>query len=412
MKYTQTLLFMAVMQASYGWAGAGHDHHHSAEAPNSAEASSSAEASTGATGSRPWRLDVQLGYQDVAEPVVPGFLSWNGHRRKAGFALQHLDLGRAFQWSEYELDGRFTLSLHDNQVELHEAWVRQSLNEQWQWQAGKVLVDIGLQNTRHSHDRTFVDQPLYQNALWGGELSEAAANLSWHQAWSQHWRVSAVAGLLSTEQQQTEKSSGAGLVNLVLSYQNHGLTARFKADVYQAQVNQRGLTLFAFDSNSHTHGSGATEYFDGVMRHQALALEVDWSGNWGTLALASEYQQRTESGELYSAAGQTTDATADAELESWGGYGSLSWRLPDSVVPLELAFRQQWLGSDVALTNPATRDLDNSLLNQQGTLPQGRSYLVRWHRQNGSLALQYNQWDDDNLALPEWIVSGYYGVAF
>lgn len=406
MKYTQTLLLMAVMQASYGWAGSGHEHHHSAETLNSAE------ASTSTAGSRPWRLDVQLGYQDVAESVVPGFLSWNGHRRKAGFALQHLDLGRTFQWSKYDLDGRFTLSLHDNQVELHEAWVRQSLGEQWHWQAGKVLVDIGLLNARHPHDRTFVDQPLYQNALWGGELSEAAANISWHRSWSRHWRVSAVAGVLSTEQQQTEKASGAGLVNLSVSYQKPGLRARIKADVYQAQVNRRGLTLFAFDSNSHSHGSGATEYFDGVMRHQALALEVDWSGTWGALALASEYQQRTESGELYSAAGQTMDVSADADLESWGGYASLSWCLPDSVVPLELAFRQQWLGSDVVLTNPATRDLDNSLLNQREDLPQGSSYLLKWHRGAGSLALQYNQWDASRLTLPEWVVSGHYGIAF
>merc|ERR1711879_678532 len=156
-----------------------------------------------------------------------GFLNWNGHSRDAGFGLQHLDVGRSFALPSYNVNGKINLSVHQTEVEIHEAWVRHRLSNELDWQIGQVLVDIGQLNARHTHDHTYLDWPLYQRALWGGEMSEATARLAWHQeSETRAWRWSSAVSLLSTEQQQTEKASGAGLLNLAIQYQTGGIQAR------------------------------------------------------------------------------------------------------------------------------------------------------------------------------------------
>ena len=401
MKTLLPTLALAILPLTVSHAGGNHTSDGDAHSHNGA-------ASTG--DEKRWRMDVQLGYQDVTDPVVPGFLSWESHSQPAGFGLQHLDVGRSFNLDDLALNGRVNLSWHDGDVELHEAWVRQQLGESLSWQAGMVLVDMGIINPLHVHSRTFLDAPLYQSALWGGELSEASARFEHRMALTNHWRVSSALSLLSTTRQQTEKASGAGLANLALEYQRFALQLRLKADYYQARLNKRGLNLFQTDSASHSHGSAATEYFDGISRHQSLAFEATWRTDSGALLLKSEYQQRREVGELYSAAGQTTDVTADAHLDSWGGFVSLAWRM--NSVPLTVAVRQQWLGSDVELTNPATRDLEQSLLNHTGDEPEAVSYLLRYRLGQASFGVQWSDWRQTGLALPQWRVSWRYGVSF
>lgn len=390
------ILPLAVSQAGGNHTNDGHAHSHNAAASAGDE--------------QLWRMDVQLGYQDVTDPVVPGFLSWESHSQTAGFGLQHLDIGRSFHRDDLALNGRVNLSVHDGEVELHEAWVRQQLGQTLSWQAGMVLVDIGLINPLHAHSRRFLDAPLYQRALWGGEMSEATVRLEHSIAMTPRWRVSSALSLLSTMQQQTEKASAAGLANLVLAYQGADVQLRLKADYYQAQLNRRGLNLFQAGGATHSHGTSATEYFDGRNRHQSLALEASWQTGIGAVLLTSEYQQRTEEGELYSAAGQTTDVTADANLDSWGSFVSVGWRM--DTVPVTVAVRQQWLGSDVELTNPASRDLEQSLLNHTDAEPEATSYLLTYRLGQGSLGVQLNDWQQTGLDLPEWLLSWRYGVTF
>ncbi len=398
-----TMALGAVFSAVCVAGGEGHRH-----AADAGSLSSSTSSET------PWQLDVRLGYQDVRDPVIPGFLTYDTHIERAGVGVQHLDIGRSFAGSVagVRTEGRLVLSYHQNEVDIHEAWIRQPIGESAYWQVGQLLADIGQLNALHQHDWTFNDTPLYQRALWGGQVSEGAGRLAWQSRLSERWFLESGASLMATEQQQTEKASGAGLVNLAFRYRSPGVNARFKTDYYQARVNRRGLSLFNQEGALHSHGTTATEYFDGISHHIVTSLQVQQRSMKGQITLEAEYQRRTDHGDLYSASGQTTDVTAQADLESWGSYVSVAWQLPEGWLPVTLGVRQQWLGSDVVLTQPATDDLNQSVLNQSGELPQGISYLVRWHLNAGSLAVQYNQWSETDIALPEGSLTWQQSVAF
>jgi len=96
---------------------------------------------------------------------------------------------------------------------------------------------------------------------------------------------------------------------------------------------------------------------------------------------------------LRSAAGQTTDATANLKLDSWGGYAEASYKANNGLIA---AVRHEWLGSDVELSEVASSDLTTSVLNQAGGDPQRQIMLLGYRfNDQGNTTVKY-QWQQQN----------------
>ncbi|MDP2609840.1 MULTISPECIES: hypothetical protein [unclassified Oceanobacter] len=377
-------------------ADSGHQHGHAA-------ASESGDNAT------PWQLDVMMGYQNMSSPVIAGFLPYDTHYLSAGVSLQHVDIGRSFQLPDQHLYGRAVLSYHSSSTEVHEAWLGHQAGN-WEMRAGQQLVDIGWLNRLHGHSRRFAELPLVYQALWGGEWSEGEARLAYQGQWSEHWQWRTTASVLGTSQMATTDDGSAAMITAQVGTRYGQWQHLFKLDVYGAEVGQRGMQLFATSSESHTHGSTATEYFDGQVSHIALGWSGEWKNTLGVWQLQGEYQQRQEEGDLSSADGQTTDASAALDLRSWGAYLDLSWQQRT----LEAGLRWQMIGSDVALSELSSDDLEDSILNHEDRSPSYLNMLVAWHLPlpGSKLRLQYNVPLADALALPRTQLQWVHSVAF
>mgnify|MGYP003663336582 FL=1 len=372
-------------------------------------------AAAGETGQdrTPWQLDVVMGYQKTATPLIAGFLPYDGHYRSAGFGLQHLDIGRSFRLPDQGVYGQVVVSRHSSSTDIHEAWIGHRSGA-WQLQAGQQLVDLGWLNRLHSHDRLFVDLPLMYQAMWGGEWSEAEVRLGYQRldldSNSGLWQWHSALSLLGTSQMNTARDGVAAMVTTAVSARYGQWQHAIKLDVYGAEVGRRGMQLFSTSTATHSHGSTATEYFDGGIGHIAMGLSSEWDNTWGRWRLQGEYQQRQEKGDLSSAAGQTTDASAVLDLRSWGSYLDLSWQQSR----LAAGVRWQTLGSDVGLSRVSGDDLADSILNHQSRSPSYLNMLIAWRLpwQGSKLRLQYNVPLTDALALPRIQLQWLYSVAF
>lgn len=332
-----------------------------------------------------WAMDILLAYRDQPAPVARGFLVPAGHGQQAGFALQHLDISRNFSWQPGQ-QARVTASSHDGSAVLDEAWSQWKANA-WTVRFGQQMPDVGLQNAQHEHAWTMIGSSLLDEVFWGGQFSEAGINISHRMG--KRWRLLSQAGIYSARQFAATDDSAALLLSLTASYHPGDFTLGIKADAYHANLQGRGLNLFSVNTQSHSHSSSYTEYFDGHLNQVGAGLFARYPSTAGELALTAEYQARTDSGELRSATGQTTDASASLELDSWGGYVQLAWHGTSGLI---LAARHEYLGSDVGLTNLASSDLENSVLNNQGEDPQRSSWLLGYRLQDaGNTVVKYQR---------------------
>lgn len=348
-----------------------------------------------------WQLDVRLGWRDVESEPLPGFLPYEQHVSADGFGLDHLDLTRAIrpslrpsghggqQWTP--AFGRISLSQHEGELELSEAWLAVSHGNA-EWSMGQQLVDVGWQNGRHLHELSFVDRPRVYQALWGADYSEPMIRYQdWGQLASQ-WEWQFQSALLSTQQMNTQQASGAGLLSLTVGWHSRssdsgmaragktthrpsGWQVKARLDAYQAAVHRRALDLFD-DGEDHSHGgaSESNEYFDGKSRHWILGFSTGWHQNGRGWTLDGEYQRRRDWGQLGSQSTETTNAAATLDLTGWGSWVALVGHYRRT----ELGVRWQQLGSDVQLTDLATGDLESSVLNHQSTEPEFINWLFSY----------------------------------
>ncbi|HEY8123457.1 MAG TPA: hypothetical protein VII78_19210 [Myxococcota bacterium] len=115
---------------------------------------------------------------------IPGFLLGG----EAGVGPEGLSLGETELALSANADDKFfglvTVSLAaddgETEVELEEAYLQTlALPAGFTLRAGQFFSGIGYQNGKHSHAWDFVDQPLAYEALLGGQLRDAGAQLSW-----------------------------------------------------------------------------------------------------------------------------------------------------------------------------------------------------------------------------------------
>ncbi|MCD8520866.1 MAG: hypothetical protein LRY66_06920 [Saccharospirillaceae bacterium] len=341
-----------------------------------------------------WALDIMLSYRDQPAAVARGFLPVNGHRESAGLNLQHVDISRDFRWNDRwnnQQTARVTLSSHDDGAEIDEAWATQTYGN-WSLRFGQQRLDLGLRNALHEHNWTMISPTLVNQVFWGGQTAEAGINLQ-HDAQQGHWWFRQQLGGFSTTLFDTNAASAAALASSVLGYRSETRLMGIKLDLYHASLQDRGLTLFALNPQQHSHGNTATEFFAGHLTQFGLSLFMHQSITAGTLTFETEYQQRQERGALSSAAGQTTDATANLQLDSWGGYAEAGFKANNGLMA---ALRHEWLGSDVDLSEVASSDLASSVLNQAGDDPQRQIMLLGYRfNDQGNTTVKY-QWQQQN----------------
>jgi hypothetical protein len=115
---------------------------------------------------------------------IPGFLLGG----EAGVGPEGLSLGETELALSANADDKFfglvTVSLAaddgETEVELEEAYLQTlALPAGFTLRAGQFFSGIGYQNGKHSHAWDFVDPPLVYEALLGGQLRDAGAQLSW-----------------------------------------------------------------------------------------------------------------------------------------------------------------------------------------------------------------------------------------
>lgn len=100
--------------------------------------------------------------------------------KKRGFNFQQMELVLSGTVDDlFDYQGHI-LFLEDD-VELEEAFVKtRSLPYNLQLKAGIILTEFGLINTQHLHSWDFIDQPIINTRLFGGDgMRGAGVNLSW-----------------------------------------------------------------------------------------------------------------------------------------------------------------------------------------------------------------------------------------
>lgn len=350
----------------------------------------------------PWAVDLVMSYQDAVQPVALGFLPTSSHADSAGVSLRHIDIARSFFLDEHDVYSRVTIAAHGNEVAVDEAFATKTLSKTWSLTVGQVMPEMGLYHNQHQHRWMMNDLPLVYNALWGGQNSEGAVLATWSAGNSTHWMLTQKIGVYSTQAFDTQGNSAAVMWNNRLSYRSVAFSLSVLSDVYAANLTDRGLNLFSTDPTQHSHSSTYTDYFSGSLWHGNVGFSLSWHRSVGELSFNSEYQIRNDAGDLRSAPGETLDATAKFDAESWGAFTELSWVAHSGLL---LAVRQQMLGSDVVLNNLASNDLETSVLNNTAGSVSGISWLAGYafaDAGNTKLKVQFNDNDSWAKVGPEW----------
>ena len=99
---------------------------------------------------------------------------------KRGFNFQQLELSLAGSIDTL-FDYKGYLVFVDDEVELEEAYIKtRSLPNDLQLQAGIFLTPFGIINQQHLHSWDFIDQPIINSRLFGGDgMRSPGVNLSW-----------------------------------------------------------------------------------------------------------------------------------------------------------------------------------------------------------------------------------------
>lgn len=131
-----------------------------------------------------------LGQWSSAEPEEESGSGEDGHGHEealgqfeapaSGLSLQEIEVRLTGAVDSY-FTGDLTVAVHDGEFEIEEGYVRTlGLPAGLQARAGKFLLPFGKHNTLHTHAWPFINAPLANMVLLGGEgLGETGAELSW-----------------------------------------------------------------------------------------------------------------------------------------------------------------------------------------------------------------------------------------
>ncbi|MCM8531405.1 MAG: TonB-dependent receptor [Lentisphaeraceae bacterium] len=125
-------------------------------------------------------LNVTAGTSSVRDEQLENFQGGAHDPNERGFSLQQLELGLSGNVDNLFDANAFILFTEDD-VEIEEAYVTtRSLPHQLQLKAGFYLTEFGIYNQEHAHTQSFIDQPLINTRIFGGEgMRDAGVRLSW-----------------------------------------------------------------------------------------------------------------------------------------------------------------------------------------------------------------------------------------
>jgi hypothetical protein len=149
------------------------------------------------------------GTSSVRDSDLEEFQGGGHDPKKRGFSLQQLELS-----INGTIDNLFDAEAHivftEEDVELEEAFLTtRSLPANLQLKAGYFLTEFGITNPQHLHSWDFVDQPIINTRLFGGEgMRDAGLRLSWLAPTS--WYSEFMVGVQNSDGDRMQSFRGEG----------------------------------------------------------------------------------------------------------------------------------------------------------------------------------------------------------
>lgn len=125
-------------------------------------------------------VNVTAGASSVRDKDLGEFQGGAHEPKERGLSFQQLELGLSGTVDNL-FDANAFINFTENEVEVEEAYVTtRSLPHNLQLKAGFYLTEFGTFNQEHLHSQSFIDQPLINTRIFGGEaMRDAGIRLSW-----------------------------------------------------------------------------------------------------------------------------------------------------------------------------------------------------------------------------------------
>jgi hypothetical protein len=273
----------------------------------------------------------------LGELVVPGFgeAEPDGEEESGpaeGFNLNYAEMGIHSTVDPY-FDVTAVFHLHAEGFEIEEGYfTTRLLPFGLRVTGGKFLSAVTRVNEQHAHAWDFVDAPLIQRVLFGGEgLNETGVRVDWVPPLSSYWRVGAewLSGANETSFGRTGFRDASGTVT-VRDVRGPGLAAvllRTAADAGPVALlaglsGAAGRTLRDGDLESGVTG---TEAFEADTRLACAGLTGRWSPTpERSMTAQLEFMRRTSTGTRYVNAASGEAPASPVRRRQSGLYGQVT----------------------------------------------------------------------------------------
>jgi hypothetical protein len=329
---------------------------------------------------------------------IPGFLTGG----EAGIGPEGLSLGETEIALSANADDKFygmvTVALEQSdgntEVALEEAYLQTlALPAGFSLKAGQFFSGIGYQNGKHSHAWDFVDQPLAYEAMLGGQLGDAGAQLTWVAPTDTYLQLGAELLRGDSFPAGGAAHDGLGAWSLFGRVSGEaGVSNSWQASLSYLSTNPRDR------DSSDPHGQDFT--FSGDSDVWIAALVWKWSpdGNFRerNLVFQSEFLHRRERGAL-----DVSGLPAQYRGDQDGFYAQAAFQF----VPrwrVGLRYDQLWSDNSLAGLPPSVLPDGQSPSRLSAMLDFSNSEFSRlrlqWNRQWGGL-------DGDDAVFLQYILS-------
>jgi hypothetical protein len=231
------------------------------------------------------------GFQPSGGEVGPGGRS---------FSLGESELGLSANIDQY-FYGRMTLALTpENEAAVEEGYIQTTaLPQGLTLRAGRFYSTLGYLNDQHAHTWDFVDAPLVQQALLGGQFKQEGVQLKWLAPLDQYLEFSAELGNGHNFPGNDRNRNGAGAV---------ALSAHTGGDVGDSHNWRAGASWLRTQATDRawedTDPTDNTQTVNNAFTGTSRVLAVDGVWKWApngnakvtNFKLQGEYFRRVESG--------------------------------------------------------------------------------------------------------------------
>lgn len=315
-----------------------------------------------------------------------------------GFTLLETELAASANIDDL-FYGKFTLAFHQEEgaieTDLEEAFFRTlTLPHGFSVQAGRFFSSIGYQNNQHSHSWDFVDAPLLYRGLFGKQIIDTGAQVSWLAPTDLFLEV----GAEWLRGDAYPAGSGNQGKNSLVAFAHTG------GDFNQSSSWQLGISglqanSVAAELGGHAHGHGGEEEegeaadveFDGDVRLYGIDVVYKWAPNGNAkqrnFKLQAEYFRLERDGDISIAEEAVETTTLDGSAQGFYIQGIYQfkprWRV---------GLRYDRLDSDTHGSDAEV--LEEAGFEQTNFAPERYSLMLDYsHSEFSRLRLQVNQDD-------------------